>query len=75
MPRLLGNVKEWIQNGDHDNDIATQPAGTSLISRKTRAVIMDILICYADRDRANLPAEGSCSAAPVNGRFAPMVAV
>ncbi len=52
-----------------------QPAGTSLISRKARAVIMDILICYADHDRTNLPAEGSCNAAPVNGRFAPMVAV
>ena len=73
MPRLLGNVMEWIQNGDHDNDIATQPAGTCLISWKTRTVIMDIRICYAARDRANLLGEEARGSARVNGRFAPTV--
>ena len=52
-----------------------QPAGTSLISRKTRAVIMDILICYADRDRANLPAEGSHGPVRVSVRFTLAIAV
>ncbi len=74
MPRLLGNVMEWIQNGGHDHDIDTPSPGASLILWQTRTIIMDTLICYADRDRANPPAEGSRGPARVNGRFTPAVA-
>ena len=51
-----------------------QPAGTSLISWKTRTVIMDTLICYADRDRANLLAEGLHGPVRVSVRFTLAVA-